>query len=243
MPLRPPVGPRSLRVVRAFAALPFFAFAALAQGAPRAPGDRASLPIGLHIGIPQGAFADNVDIAGGLGGGLLLRLAGEIGLRAELGFMVYGSETRRVELGTGPLGRITVDVTTTNQIIGGGLGLQLGLPGPRPRPYVGGTIGFSNFRTTSSVEGSNSSNEPFASSDNYSDGTFAKNALAGLYLPVGRSGRVLIDLGARYTWNGEEVRYLTEGDIVDNPTGPPTITPRRSRADILTVNLGVAVRF
>lgn len=203
---------------------------------------RGAFPIGFQLGIPQGEFSENVDLAFGLGGGAVLRIGSEVGLRAELGFGIYGSETRRVPLGDGPLGRITVDVTTTNQIFGGGLGLQLGMPGPRPRPYVGGTLGFSYFSTTSRVAGTNSSDEPFATSDNYSDGTFAKTLLGGVYFPLG-SGRVLLDLGVRHTWNGEEVRYLTEGDIVDNPTGPPTITPRRSRADILTVNIGVAVRF
>jgi hypothetical protein len=205
------------------------------------PRGEASLfiPVALELGVPQGDFAENVDITGGIGGGVIFRLGGGIGLRAELGVNIYGSETRTVPLGNGPLGRITVDVTTTNTIFGGGLGLQLGLPSRKQvRPYVGGTLGFSNFSTTSSVKGTNSGDEDFASSENYSDATFAKSALVGLYIPFGQ-GKAMFDLGARYTWNGEEVRYLTEGDIVDNPTGPPTITPRRTRADLLTFRLGV----
>lgn len=215
-----------------------------AQASPAAPAKpaRVFLPLALQVGVPQGDFAENVKVAGGLGGGLMFRMMSQLALRTELGVMIYGSETRTVPLGSGPLGRITVDVTTTNTIFGGGLGFQVGLPGPTARPYVGGTLGFSSFTTTSSVKGENSSDEPFASSNNYSDVAFAKNALAGFYVPFG-GGRAMLDIGARYTWNGEEVRYLTEGDIVDNPTGPPTITPRRTRADLVTAILGVTFAF
>jgi hypothetical protein len=172
--------------------------AALAQGgAPAAPprDPVAFVPLALSIGIPQGDFAENVDITGGVSGGLLFRLSGFLALRADLGVMIYGSETRRVPLGTGPLGRITVDVTTTNTIFDGGVGLQLGVPGRRVMPYLGGTIGFAGFTTTSSVKGSNSSDEEFASSENYSDWAFSKNALAGINFPF-RNGQAAFDLGA-----------------------------------------------
>lgn len=211
-----------------------------AQDAPSARFGRLAVPVYLQLGIPDGDFAENVDVAGGVGGGVLVRLTEHVGFRAELQFMVYGSETRRVPLGNGPLGRIDVDVTTTNTIFGGGLGLQAGLPGPTARPYIGGSLGFSNFSTSSSVKGSNSNDEPFASSRNYSDFVFAKHLFGGLYLPI-RAGAAVIDLGVRYTWNGREVRYLTEGDIIDDPDGPPIIQPRRTRADLWTVVIGVTL--
>jgi hypothetical protein len=229
-------GSVSLSALAALACLP-----AVLAAQPPAAEPRVFVPLALEIGVPQGEFAENVQVTGGVGGGVMFRIANGLGLRAELGVGIYGSETRTVPLGNGPLGRIEVDVTTTNTIFGGGLGLQLGLPSrTQVRPYAGASIGFSNFSTTSSVKGSNSSDEEFASSENYSDGAFAKSAMAGLYIPFGR-GNGMFDLGARYTWNGEEVRYLTEGDIVDNPTGPPTITPRRTRADLLTFRLGVTL--
>ena len=200
-----------------------------------------AFPISLNIGVPQGEFAENVSIAGGFGGGVLWKVGGPVALRADIGFMVYGSERRRVPLGGGALGLISVDVTTTNAIFGGSIGGQLGVPGPTLMPYVGGMIGFSAFTTTTSVEGSNSTNEPFASSTNSNDGTFAKSAIAGLYIPVGRSGNVHLDLGARHTWNGERVRYLTRGDITEDINGDIVISPRESRADILTFVLGVTI--
>ena len=198
-----------------------------------------SIPVGLHVGIPQGEFAQNVRIAGGVGGGALWRMGGAFALRADLGVMIYGSETRRVPLGGGALGLINVDVQTTNSIFGGSVGGQVGVPGPRMMPYLGGSIGFSAFTTSSSVSGSNSSDEPFASSTNSNDGTFAKTAFGGLYIPFGH-GTAVMDLGVRHTWNGERVRYLTPGDITEDGNGDVVLNPRESRADILTVILGIS---
>lgn len=211
--------------------------------ASAALGAQASItvPVSLNIGVPQGEFAENVRIAGGFSGGVIWKVGGPVALRADIGVMIYGSERRRVPLGGGALGLISVDVTTTNAIFGGSIGGQLGVPGPTIMPYVGGMIGFSAFTTTTSVEGSNSTNEPFASSTNSNDGTFAKSAIAGLYIPVGRSGNVHLDLGARHTWNGERVRYLTRGDITEDINGDIVISPRESRADILTFVLGVTI--
>ena len=222
-----------------------FTFAA---GATRVPGQESvpapsslSVPFALQVGLPQGEFAENVAVAGGLGGGVLWNFGGIVGFRAEMGVMVYGSDTRRVPLGGGALGLINVDVTTTNTIFNGGLGLQLGVPGRSVSPYLGGLIGFSSFTTTSSVSGTNSNDEAFASSTNLSDGTFATTVMAGIYLPIGR-GKVMLDLGVRHTWNGERVRYLTEGDISEDVNGDVVLSPRETRADLLTITLGVTVR-
>lgn len=212
-------------------------FAATGLGAQSS----VTIPVSLNIGVPQGAFAENVNLAGGFGGGVLWKVGGPFALRTDLGVMIYGSERRRVPLGGGALGLISVDVTTTNSIFGGSIGGQLGVPGPTVMPYVGGMIGFSAFTTTSAVEGSNSTNQPFASSTNSSDFTFAKSAIAGLYIPVGRTGTVHLDLGVRHTWNGERVRYLTRGDITEDINGDIILSPRESRADLLTIVLGVTV--
>lgn len=212
----------------------------IGQGASGGPSTR-SIPLALQIGLPQGEFAENVAVAGGVGGGVLWKVGGIVGVRAEMGVMIYGSDTRRVPLGGGALGLIRVDVTTTNTILNGGLGAQLGVPGRSFSPYVGGTIGFSSFTTSSSVSGSNSSDEAFASSTNLSDGTFAKTLLGGFYLPLG-SGNVMLDLGVRHTWNGDRVRYLTEGDISEDVNGDVILSPRETRADLLTITLGVTLR-
>lgn len=196
----------------------------------------------LHYGAPQGEFASNVNAAFGVNGYAGWQLGKSPFLvRADLGFEIYGSRTRTVPLGGGPLGLIRVDVNTTNNIFNGGIGLQAGVPGRSVSPYVGGSIGFASFVTSSSVSGSNQfSNEPFASSNNYSDGTFAKTLYGGFYIPVGSSGGA-IDIGARYHFNGE-ARYLTDDDISFDQNNDPVLSPRFSRADLLTIQVGFAFK-
>ena len=194
----------------------------------------------LHYGSPQGDFASNVDAAFGANGFLGARLGtSPFSIRADLGYSIYGSETRFAPLGNGALGLINTHVSTTNNILSGGIGLQAGWPGATLRPYVGGSVGFSNFFTMSSVSGSAMmGGESFASSTNYSDGTFAKTLYGGFYIPVGSSGGQL-DFGARYHWNGE-ARYLTDRDISFDSGNNPVLSPRRTRADLLTIQVGFA---
>lgn len=224
---------RSYRLATIAVALLVSATRATAQG---------GVPINLQIGLPQGEFKENVSAAIGFGFAGIFPIASELGFRAGLDVQIYGNETRRVPLGGGALGLINVDVTTTNAIVGGNIGLQAGLPSDHLKPYIGGAIGFSNFNTTSRVEGSNSDDQPFASSTNSSDNAFSKHAFGGMYFPIAR-GAALIDLGARYTWNGESVRYLTPGDVSENASGDVVLTPNETRADLLTITLGVTIRF
>jgi hypothetical protein len=221
---------RALRALFAAAALP------LATGA-----QGLSLPINLQLGIPQGEFAQNVNLAGGFGAGGIIAMNQWFGIRGQLDVQVYGAERRRVPLGGGALGLINVDVTTTNAIVGGALGLQVGMPGPTIRPYAGAMLGFSAFTTSSQVSGSNSTNEPFASSTNSLDNAFAKILYGGIYIPIGAGGSSF-DIGVRHTWNGESVRYLTPGDLVEDGNGDIIITPNNTRADLLTITLGVTLR-
>ncbi len=195
----------------------------------------------LHVGVPQGDFASNVNAAFGLNGFFGWRLGSSpFVIRTDLGYSIYGSETRRVPLGSGALGLVNVDVNTTNNILVGGIGLQMGHPGRALNPYLGGSLGFSYFFTASSVSGAHqSSSEPFASSTNYSDATVAKTMFGGLYIPVGAGGGT-IDLGVRYHWNGE-ARYLTDRDIAFDSRNNPVLTPRRTRADLITIQVGFAV--
>ena len=232
---------RSLALAAALAALA----APLSAQDPKSPSvfPRSAIAgIALHFGSPQGEFANNVDAAFGANGFFGWRLGrSPLAIRGDMAASIYGSETRRVPLGSGPLGLINVDVNTTNSIFAGGIGMQAGLPGAGVQPYLGGSVGFSYFFTTSSVSGSSqTSSNNFASSTNLSDGTFAKTLYAGFYIPVGKSGGQ-VDLGARYHWNGEAL-YLTDGDISFDSGNNPVLSPRRSRADLLTIQAGFAFR-
>ena len=211
------------------------------------PQGRLSAPVALQIGIPTGAFADHVAMAGGIGGGLLVAITPTIGLRGDLGVQIYGAENRRVPLGSGALSLVTVDVTTTNAIFSGAIGMQVGMP-PTPQqkayatPYAGAQVGFGSFVTSTSVSGSNADDEPFASSTNLSDAALAKTLYAGVYIPL-RSTLTLLDIGLRRTWHGREVRFLTPGDITELPTGEVVLRPRESVAELFTLTVGVTFRI
>jgi hypothetical protein len=211
---------------------------------PAAPisAQEGGLVLNAQLGIPQGEFAKNVLLAGGFGLGLIVPLASEFGIRAGFDIQLYGSETQRLVIPAGPAGNINAEINTTNAIVGLSIGAQIGLPSKRAKPYIGGMLGFSNFTTNSSAEGEESDSEPFASQTNASDNAFSKHLMAGIYIPVA-DGNVLFDLGARYTWNGESVRYLTRGDISEDALGNVVLNLRESPANLFTVTLGVTFRF
>jgi hypothetical protein len=200
-----------------------------------------AVPLQLQIGVPTGAFAQNVALAGGVGGGVLWAFDEMLGVRADLGVQIYGAETRRVPLGSGALSLVDVDVTTTNAIFSGAIGVQLGMPSGQVTPYAGVQLGFGSFTTSTSVNGSNSDAEPFATTTNLSDATVARTVYGGVYLPL-RGREAVFDLGVRRTWHGRAVRYLTPGDITELPSGEVTLSPRESLADLFTITIGVTLR-
>ncbi|HJU66969.1 MAG TPA: hypothetical protein VJ650_01895 [Gemmatimonadaceae bacterium] len=208
---------------------------------PRGP-SRAFAGIHLMVAQPLGEFDDYIDWGGGIGGEFLYAFdrQGAVGLRANLGIMIYGHETKRVPLSE-TLGRIRVDVNTSNNIFVFGIGPQVMLPSGVVRPYLNGTVGLSYFFTRSSVEGS-ADLEPFASSTNFDDATFAWAAGGGLYIPLrkGHKNPLSLDIGAQYHANGE-ARYLREGSIQEDDAGNVFIDPIRSQTNLVTYRLGITV--
>jgi hypothetical protein len=198
---------------------------------------RHSVGIALQGLNPQGPFAENINFAGGVGGSYLYALdpQGIIAFRAELGYLLYGSERYRVPLGGGPLGLINGDVNTTNNIFQGGVGLQLLAPGGTVRPYGNAVAGFSSFFTSSSVAGTQQ-NEAFASSTNYSDAGFMWSAGGGLYVPL---SRLQLDLGVRWVDHGE--RDYLRPDGITFVGSDVQLNPVRSAAQALQFHLGVVI--
>src|SRR5687768_2525838 len=208
---------------------------------PRRP-SRAFAGMHLMVAQPLGEFDDYIDWGGGIGGEFLYAFdrQGALGLRVNMGLMIYGHETKRVPLSPS-LGRISVDVSTSNNIFAVGIGPQVMLPSGVVRPYLSGTAGLSYFFTQSSVEGS-ADFEPFARSTNFDDATFAWSAGGGLYIPLrrGRKNPLSLDIGAQYHANGE-ARYLREGSIQEDGTGAIFFDPIRSQTNLVTYRLGITV--
>ena len=194
----------------------------------------------LDLALPQGDFARFVSAGYGLGlwGGINLDRRGQVMLKLDGSYLIYGSETRSRPLSpTVPF--VTVDVTTQNNIYVLGLGPQFTLSTGALRPYVAGMVGFSYFVTESSVRGSNNT-ESFAQSTNFSDFTLAWMAGAGLKIRL-RGGRtpIFLDLSGEYHRNGE-VKYLREGSITDNGNGGITIRPIQSQTNLVLIKAGVS---
>lgn len=201
------------------------------------------------VGLPQGDFKSNVDKTG-------FGVAGTIGwapvdvpvmVGLELGFMVYGSETRREPFST-TIPNVFVDVNTSNNFFLGHL-IVRGQPNRgKIRPYIQGMVGMNVLFTRTKIENSGSFNEEIASSEDQSDNAFSYGGGAGLMFLVwtqeegeGGVGEVLVDVGARYVL-GNEAEYLKEGSIAYR-NGKVVYDVQRSRTDLLEIQVGVALRF
>ena len=195
----------------------------------------------LLFANPVGQFAENVDFGFGVAGHgrLAVDPDGILSVRIDLGFVNYGNEEILICI-TIPC-RVTGEITTSNDILLFGIGPELGTRQGRIRLYTGASIGLAYFSTTSSVDGTDFRGEPFASTTNYDDVTFAWRAGPGMQLRVwdGDEASVALDLFARYHGNGE-ARYLRKGDIVDLPDGSVELRPRQSETNFWTVGFGAS---
>lgn len=193
----------------------------------------------LVYGRPTGSFADYVKEGFGVDGFARWKVdhRGILSLGLDGGWLQYGRETLRVPLSS-TVGRILVDVTTSNNIAFLGGGPQLMVPVGPVRPYVNASLGFSYFFTQSSVEGSDNSAVSFAETTNFDDVVFTKTGGAGLYIPFGRRGGTGLDIGVRYHSSGN-TEYLREDSIVDRPGQSPLINPIRSETKLLSWRIGI----
>ena len=196
----------------------------------------------LVLASPVGQFAENVDLGFGVGGHGRIRADddGILSLRLDLGFLNYGSETIFICV-TQPC-RVTGDLTTSNNILLLGIGPELARGSGPMRLYANASIGLAYFATSSSVEGSGNYGDPFASSTNFDDATFAWTLGSGLQLRVWENEKALVSLDvlARYHGNGE-ARYLRKGDIQDQPDGNVILNPRQGGTNFWTIGLGISV--
>lgn len=201
------------------------------------------------LGLPQGEFKDNVDK---LGYGLQLQgtlstpgVFTPFTIGASVGFMVYGSESRKAPL-SNTIPDLTVDVDRSYNLANFHLlALVSPLDGP-VRPYVEGLVGGSYIFTTTDVKGENN-DENFASSTNFDDFAFSYGFDGGILINLvpglGVGPDIYLDLKARYLL-GSESEYLTEGSVVINPANAAvTYYPKKSTTDLLSIHIGVAAYF
>lgn len=204
------------------------------------PARAVSWEAGAHLlyAEPRGPFAEVIDQGFGMQGYGVLKLdpMGIAGIRLDMGLINYGNEKSTVPL-SNTVSRVLVEVNTSNNIAVFGVGPQISVPSGPVRPYAYATFGVGYFFTESSVKGTNSTDEAFASSTNFDDTTPSMTLGGGIQIPVG--GIVGIDVGVEYRRH-RHARYLTEGDIVEEPDGSVTLFVNESDADLFVYRLGVA---
>jgi len=226
-----------------------------AAKAPAESSWRPQFEIDFAIGLPQGAFADQVDDLG-LGASILAGVGlprWPVVLGAEFCFLTYGRETRTEPFST-TIPDVYVDVTTTNDIVMGHLLVRIQPRSGWLRPYLDALFGFKYFSTTTSIpapfydpDGS-SGFTTIASTTQLDDTALSYGAGGGLDIRlkewIDTNGNVIalrLNLGARYLF-GSEAKYLKEGSI-RREDGEVEFDILRSRTDMLITQIGLAVEF
>ena len=235
--------PLAFAVTAAVAGLPSLARAQSGQPPPPSRAPRIFGGGELIYAQPRGDFGDYVSRGWGGAGHVLFAAdrRGILALRLEGGLLNYGNERKRGCISDAFGCRILVDVTTSNNIVFGGIGPQLLAPTGRLRPYLNGLAGFSYLYTQSSLESANSGDgSAILSTTNFHDAVLAASAGGGIYIPLTLSRvRFSVDVGVSHRWSGK-TRYLREGSITDLPDGSIEYTPIESRTDMLMYHVGVS---
>src|SRR5262249_25527512 len=227
-----------------FALVTLFADSTTAQIAPEST--RFTITAAPILSRPRGEFGQNIGSSFGATGAVLYHLdrPGFVSLRFDVSGVPYGHETKRLPPTASFTERVLLKVTTTNWMAALNFGPELALPRGPVRPYLNAGWSELFLRTTSSLEGTSSS-EPFASTTNFSDSTAAWLLGGGIRIPLaGNDPRkaISLDLGARYH-RGGTASYLREGSIQDNPNGSISFTPITSPTPHIVYLIGVRYRI
>ncbi len=207
-----------------------------------------SAGINLTLAIPSGEFKEKVDNLGfGLSGNINFispKPKSPFGIGLNLGYIIYGSESRREPLST-TIPDVFVNVDRTNSLMNFHLLFTVGVPKGRIRPYVEGLFGGSYIYTTTSVK-SQGTGEEFASSTNFDDWAWSYGAGGGLAIllsgdPNTDQNTVYLDLKGRYLF-GSEAEYLKQGSVrIVN--GRVEYDISKSKTDLITIHAGVIIYF
>lgn len=209
--------------------------------------------VGLMVGFPSGEFKEHVSSVGiglNFGGGIQLSQT-PLFIGGELGFLIYGHDSRR-ERFSETIQEVEVRVVTTNNILQGNLFLRLQPSVGTVRPYFEGLLGFKWFFTETRIRNVYTIDEPIAESINLGDVAlgYGYGCGAAFHL-VDRTGRweetgegpvrILLDLRLTYLM-GSEAEYLKKGSI-DRSGGNLIYNIERSETDFLIPSIGVRFVF
>ncbi|HQU71735.1 MAG TPA: outer membrane beta-barrel protein [Calditrichia bacterium] len=213
--------------------------------------------VAFSTALPKGEFENNLD---NNGFGINVNGSANLGkspfaLGLELAYLQYGSETRNVPFSL-TIPDVTVDVTTSNNIVQAFALLRAQNPHGVLRPYVDGLVGFNYLYTETKIEDEDNidDDDVVASSKNFDDFAFSYGFGGGVMVKLyeaapslgedghyDRPASILLDLRVRYLLGGE-AEYLRRGDI-ERVNGEVIISPVQSKTDLLTFNIGISVAF
>ncbi|HYF02790.1 MAG TPA: hypothetical protein VEC36_05395 [Patescibacteria group bacterium] len=211
--------------------------------------------LALELGLPRNEFRENINNPGfGIGGHIAVAPhAAPIMYGVEFNYLMYGYENESVPFNNSSVGRVNVDLETTNSIVTGHFLMRLQPKTGMLRPYIDALAGFNYLSTSSSIE-DDLTNHPIAQSINFQDGAFSYGGGAGVMFELTRGeigedekgnqqfGSTLLDFRVRYM-RGGEAEYLRKGSIKEDPNDPAKAIydVYTSRTDMLTFQIGVAI--
>lgn len=201
--------------------------------------------VNFLLAFPQGEFEQQVKHTGfGIGGEAVWSPhPGVFGIGLNLGYIIYGQETRRAPWSY-TIPDVTVDVTRQNSIVNFHLLFKIMPAKGTIRPYLDLLAGGAYFFTTTTIEETYSTND-VATDVNFSDWAWSYGYGGGLMIMVSRDefNQIFIDLKLRYL-HGTEADYLKEGSVqVNQNTGTVIYNISTSKTDLLMGQIGVSVSF
>jgi hypothetical protein len=217
-----------------------YALVALLAAAPAFSQD---MSYGLHViqSRPQGEMASHVGRGYGANGTFLLRADSMsiLSVRADLGVLQYGNDTRDVTIGDAAADGLRLELRTSNYIVPFTIGLQLAAPTGMVRPYVNAGAGFQAYFTETTLSDKRGY-VSFASTTNQADFVASASVGGGVYVPIIiRSKTLMFDAGAQYLQGGR-ASYLTSDSIT---SGSTTLTPLKSDAHVVVIKLGASLQW
>ncbi len=231
-----------------------FLLALLIPAAPALAAGRQEVGLNFALGFPQGDFGEHVDNIGwgGIGHYGYTLPGAPLMIGADLGYMLYGHESRREPFST-TIPDVTVKVSTSNNIFLAHFLLRLAPTWGVLRPHIDGLVGLKHLFTETSIKNEDDDDgDPIAQSTNWEDSAWSYGVGAGLQVQVLTAGdmtqegvhlrEVLVTGGARYLF-GSEADYLKKGSIRRTPEGRAEYDLQTSRTDLLIAYVGATVAF
>ena len=196
---------------------------------------------GLVVGQPVGTFAKGVGGAVGweFSGRIPLDGSDRVALRVFLGDMLYGWKREKV-CGSSWNPCDWPEAWTTNSVFFGGIGPEVSFEVGHVRPYLNLWVGFGQFGTTTRIrdgwwDWGGEKNDVFL------EGAFSGGLGAGFDAEIRGGGNPIhLNFGAQYHDNGM-AEYLTSGNVVHDPEGNVTLSPKTGPANFITYRIGFTI--